>query len=114
LSSDWTRKGALEDARKHEREDALHVEGETIRGFLEGLGEGDGMCAAAFDTRIDKPRVLTGSAAKGIARRLRRHDFDVVGEPESFVVADTAGPVVQGELERATAWGRSLGGASAA
>jgi hypothetical protein len=113
MSSSLSRRGALDDARKKGTEDALHVEGDVIRGFLHGIGEGDGMRAAAFDTRLDKPRVLTGSAAKGIAKQLRQHDFHLIGEPESFLVEDTAGPVSPGELDRASAWGRSLGRATA-
>jgi hypothetical protein len=113
MSSGLSRKGALEDARKKGTEAALHVEGEVIRAFLHDIGEGDGMRAAAFDTRLDKPRVLTGSAAKGIARQLRLHDFHLVSEPESFLVEDTTGPVSPGEIDRASAWGRSLGRASA-
>lgn len=63
--------------------------------------------AAAFDTRINKPRVLTGSAAKAIAKLLRRLGYTVVGT-ESFRVTGTSGPLVAGELDRAKGWGESL------
>jgi hypothetical protein len=46
-----------------------------LREWIEALPDDDGRPAAAFDTRIDKPLILTGSAAKGIARRLRRRSF---------------------------------------
>jgi hypothetical protein len=62
--------------------------------------------AAAIDTRIRK-RGVPGSAARGAARRLRRLGFDVA-EPTSFYVADTAGPLLEGELRRARAWGVEL------
>ena len=65
--------------------------------------------AAAFDTRFDKPAFLTGSAAKGIAKRLRQRGFELVAEPESFFVLGTEGPLKDGELERAAAWAVALG-----
>lgn len=43
---------------------------ESLRGWLQRLPERH-MAAATFDTRFDKPRWLTGSAAKRIARRMR-------------------------------------------
>lgn len=106
MSSRLSRKGAADDAKKkgHEPPD---VEGPALREWFDGLPEADGSPAAAFDTRIDKPRLVTGSAAKGIAKRLRRHGYTLVGE-ESFLVADSEGPLVPGELDRARAWGRSL------
>jgi len=35
------------------------------------------------------PAALTGRASKGVARLLRAHGFDVVAQPESFVVTGT-------------------------
>lgn len=109
MSTEMSRRAAAADVKTAERtgvEPAL--EGEAVRQLLHDVGEGDGMGAAAFDTRIHKARVLTGSAARGIARRLARHDFALVAEPESFFVADTAGPLEEGERERAVEWGRML------
>jgi hypothetical protein len=80
----------------------------VLRDLLSQLPEATGRRAAAFDTRIGKPKVVTGSAAKGIAKRLRRHGYELVAEPESFVVDDTHGPLHAGELERARQWGRDL------
>lgn len=116
MSSELSRKGALEDAAKRaakaaaegaEAPPAPHVEGPSLRAWLDGLGRVDGIRAAAFDTRIGKSKLLTGSAEKGIAKRLRHHGFEVTAE-ESFVVADTAGPLAEGERERARAWGAGL------
>ena len=74
--------------------------------------------AAAFDTRIDKGWV-PGSAARGIAKQLRRLGATLVADPESFRVTGTPGPLAGGELDRARAWGeqlastiRAIGGAS--
>ena len=44
---------------------------------------------------------------------MRRRGLTVLGRPEAFLVADTPGPLVAGELERATVWGHQLAGASA-
>ncbi|MGH3368950.1 MAG: hypothetical protein ACRDPR_03025 [Nocardioidaceae bacterium] len=63
---------------------------------------------ATFDTRVDKVRHLPGSAAKAAARALRRHGYRVSPAPESFFVADVSGPLLAGELERATEWGEAL------
>ena len=68
---------------------------------------------ATFDTRFHKPRWLTGSAAKVLARRFTYKGFHVVGS-ESFFVRTTDGPLLDGEHERAAAWARSLIGGSTA
>jgi len=66
--------------------------------------------AAAFDTRMHGPAALTGRAANGIARHLREHGFDVVAEPESFLVTkqDRLEPH---EQDRAREWGTTLAAA---
>ena len=79
---------------------------ESLRGWLERLPAGQA-AAAAFDTRFDKPRWLTGSAATKIAQRLGRKDYSVLGT-ESFFVQTAGGPLAAGERERAAAWGRAL------
>ena len=66
-----------------------------------------GVAGAAFDTRIDRPR-LPGAAANAIARCLRRAGLSPVLSAESFYVSATDGPLLQGELERARKWGESL------
>jgi hypothetical protein len=99
-------------AQAAEEEDDVSVE----PGAAEGLGlrkwlsqrVGDGKPAAAFDTRLDRSPILTGMAARGIAKRLRRRGYEVIEEPESFLVEDSEGPLAEGELERARAWGASL------
>jgi flavodoxin len=106
MSSDLSRKGALDDARKKDRPEP-DVHGPALRSWFGELEKSSGTRAAAFDTRIDKPKVLTGSAAKGISHRLHRHGYKVVGE-ESFLIEGTDGPLQDGELDRARAWGRVL------
>jgi hypothetical protein len=97
-------KGAEEDSDV-ELDPAARSE-RGVRDLLADLGGGG--AAAAFDTRIDKSPALTGSAARGIAKRLRRRGFTVVADPESFFVDDAEGPLAEGELERAREWGASL------
>jgi flavorubredoxin len=62
---------------------------------------------AAFDTRIRK-RGLPGSAARSALRRLRRLGLEPLARPQTFRVTGTGGPLADGELERATDWGRLL------
>jgi flavodoxin len=63
---------------------------------------------AAFDTRLAWPVILSGSAAAGIADRLRDLGGDLVVAPESFIV-DRTPELRPGELERAAQWGRDIG-----
>ena len=78
----------------------------SLREWLERLPPGRGS-AAAFDTRYDRPRWLTGSASRPIARLLAGKGYAVVGTG-SFLVSATGGPLRDGELDRAVAWGRDL------
>jgi len=106
MTSGLSRRGARDEAvKKHQREP--DVAPPALRDWLETLGRGAGRRAAAFDTRAGGPRILTGSAERGIAQRLGRHGYDVVAE-ESFVVEGKTGPLQPGERDRARLWGGSL------
>jgi hypothetical protein len=83
------------------------ADGPGLRGWLSER-RGEGRQAAAFDTRADRSAAMTGAASRGIARRLRRRGYDLVADPESFLVEDTEGPLADGELERARDWGRTV------
>jgi flavodoxin len=67
-----------------------------------------GKPAAVFDTRIDWPRILSGSAADGIAKRLREARASLVVEPESFIVNKDP-ELLPGELERVGPWADQVG-----
>ena len=82
------------------------TEAPGLREWLRDL-DGTAIRAAAFDTRGDARAALTGSAARGIARRLHRSGCEVV-DRQSFLVADSEGPLEDGELERAREWGATL------
>jgi hypothetical protein len=63
---------------------------------------------AVFDTRVSKVRRLPAAAGPKAARLAKRHGFELEGKPMAFLVADVAGPLLDGEAERAEAWGRLL------
>jgi hypothetical protein len=63
---------------------------------------------ACFDTRFQKPRWMTGSAAHRMAASLRQMGVTLLVPPESFFVAGTEGPLLTGELGRAAVWTRTL------
>ena len=115
MASKWSLKAAAEDAKKHPE---VHQEpdgGVVLKEWLKQLPRTQQMSAAAFDTRLGKPAVVTGAASKKIARLLRSHGFELVGKPESFIVESSPGtPLVPGELDRARAWGRRLAATAAA
>jgi hypothetical protein len=110
LSRRRTRDAAALDATNNP---AHHIEpgplGPGVREWLLELKPQHGRYAVAFDTRFDKPRLLTGSASRPIQRGLRKARFATLGEPHSFTVRGTAGPLVAGEIERARQWGEALG-----
>lgn len=84
--------------------------GPGIREWIAALPtHGDRALVATFDTRVDKVRRLPGSAARKAGKLLRRLGYAQVLDPESFYVADVDGPLLDGELERARAWGGRLG-----
>lgn len=105
-----TRDGALKDSTQHPdhqlEPDALNT---GIRELLASLPNQGGRHAAVFDTRLDKPRAITGSAARRIARKMRSLEFDLLDVPHSFVVDGMDGPLGRDELTRALAWGEALG-----
>jgi hypothetical protein len=87
MSRAATRKAAAEAAAKPAG--GLEVEpdalGPGLREWFGSLGRSP-VKAAAFDTRVHGPAALTGRASKGIDRQLRAHGFNVIAEPESFLV----------------------------
>jgi hypothetical protein len=72
------------------------------------------LAVATFDTRVAKVRRLPGSAAKAAAKEVRRRRLGHLVGTESFYVDDMAGPLLDGERERAEAWGEQLRRARAA
>lgn len=77
-----------------------------------------GVKVAAFDTGIALADIKQGFvrfmaktfgyAAKPIAGQLQKKGGALILPPEGFWVLDTKGPLKQGELERAAAWGKRV------
>jgi flavodoxin I len=83
----------------------------AIRDFLNRISKAEinGVDAAAFDTRVtSKVAKIFGYAAGKIASSLKKKGANLVAEPEGFFVEGTKGPLSEGELERAAAWGAGL------
>lgn len=96
--------------RNSQREPGKAPLGDGVREWLDRLPSvRPGSVAATFDTRLAKPRWLTGSAARRAAARLRGLGFRVVAS-EGFLVAGIRGPLCEGEVERARGWGARLAG----
>jgi flavodoxin len=89
--------------------------------FLKGTPKNglEGVKVAAFDTRITeseigKVRILAffvsifGYAAKPIADRLQKKGGQLTVPPEGFYVGGMEGPLLEGELERATDWAKQI------
>jgi hypothetical protein len=111
MSRAATRKAAFEAADKPAS--PLKIEpgalGPGLRDWFDSLGQYPAK-AAAFDTRVHGPAALTGRASKGVARLLRAHGFDLIAEPESFLVTKQDRLEPQ-ETGRAHDWGASLASA---
>jgi hypothetical protein len=67
--------------------------------------------AAAFDTRMDHPKLITrlDHASKTEEKLLRGLGAALAAPAEHFFVTDTTGPLAGGEEARARRWGAALG-----
>ena len=90
---------------------AALVQPTGVREWIESVSIPTGLRVATFDTSIPE-RIGLGTAAGAAARALRRRGADASVGP-SFFVTGMEGPLADGELGRATAWGRELAGALA-
>ncbi|MDQ4489613.1 flavodoxin domain-containing protein [Sinomonas sp. ASV486] len=79
--------------------------------WLDGLVPGvlDGVRTAAFDTRVKL--FIHGDAAKKIEQALEKAGAERAADPTWYYVAGSEGPLLDGEIERAEAWGRELAAA---
>jgi Flavodoxin len=116
MSSGMTRKMATSIEQKADRGEGQHqghglepdIEGPGLRDWFHRLPKGGrGHLAAAFDTRGDYGSMV-GGAARGIGHRLERHGYELVVEPEGFVIEGEAGQLRAGERERARDWAAGL------
>lgn len=114
MSHDSTRTAAVEAIAKPDNDLTLDPDaaGDGIREWIASLGTMHGR-AAAFDTRVDMSALLTGRASKGIAKQLGHHGFDLIAEPESFLVTKET-HLEPDEVARARVWGERLAGLASA
>ncbi len=97
-----TRPGTRGDAAKYGRT----ISQTGVREWLAALTLPAGLPVAAFCTKLDSP--LSGSAARGIAQRLRKAGGRLVVPAKDFYVKGTQPVLLAGEAERARAWGTAL------
>ncbi len=104
LSSARTRDSAAQQAHG-----PVVSTGDGIREWIAKLHVSSPMpLVATFDTHSDH-RWVPGSAAVKADGELEAFGFEHLAEPISFYVEGTPGPLVDGELKRARAWGSTLG-----
>lgn len=94
----------------------------VIKKFLKSIPKDGlkGVKVAAFDTRVTDEEIdsavfilrifvnIFGYAAKPISDRLVKKAGQLITPPEGFFVKGTEGPLIEGELERATNWAKQI------
>jgi flavodoxin len=83
---------------------------QAVTQLFDRMAEGalEGVAAAAFDTRVRWPLFLSGSAGKGIVKKLELAGAQVLGPAVCFFVGGTPPVLEPGELEQAAVWAGSL------
>ncbi len=76
----------------------------SMRQWLESLPKGDALFAT-FETRL---WWSLGGATKAIERGLASRGYRKAAKRERFIVKGAYGPLKEGEIERARAWGAEL------
>jgi hypothetical protein len=108
---------AMSMPRPATREGAVKQYGAEIADTTTGLHEwleraqvSGGVSAAAFDTRMDHPKLITkmDHAAKTEEKLLHRLGATLAAPAEHFHVVDAKGPLAHGEEDRARLWGQAL------
>jgi flavodoxin I len=90
-----------------------------IKAYLGRIPDGalKGVDVTGFDTRIDARNQgfmlrtfmgFLGYAAGRIARQLEAKGGHLITQPHGFFVNDKEGPLIEGEPDRATAWGSTI------
>ncbi len=100
LPTEQMRKGIVENPTNP----APDTSNPSMRSWIAGLPAGSGRCAG-FETRI---WWSPGSAAKEIEKQLGEKGYAPASPPHKFVVTGRYGPLKDGELGKAKAWGSEL------
>jgi hypothetical protein len=102
-----TRKGAVEQygARIPDTTTGLHE-------WLETVAVRGRISAAAFDTRMDHPKLVTklDHAARTEEKLLHQLGATLAAPAQHFHVVDAKGPLADGEEARARQWGQAIAG----
>ncbi|MHC5794687.1 flavodoxin family protein [Lacisediminihabitans sp. FW035] len=112
-----SRPASREEARKWMDDPTKNVTleptapGTGVREWLDGLDTVPALCAA-FDTRMDIARILSGAASGHIERELTKRGARAVLRAASFLVSKET-VLEGGELARAREWGSRVGEAAA-
>jgi hypothetical protein len=110
---------AMSMPRPATRQDAVTKYAARIADTATGLHEWldavqplHGVSAAAFDTRMDHPKLVTklDHAARTEEKLLHALGATLVAPAEHFHVVDVQGPLADGEEDRARQWGAELAG----
>lgn len=85
--------------------------GRGMREWLSVVSLPEGVAIAAFDTRSSgaAPVVAMDHAATSIEKRLIKRGGSRLAKPKGYSVIDMKGPLADGELDRAQAWGIRMG-----
>ncbi|MEZ4668120.1 MAG: flavodoxin domain-containing protein [Anaerolineae bacterium] len=68
----------------------------------------EGKATFVFDTRFRGWKLITGSAADHLGKRLEALGAVLITPPESFFVTGIEGPLEEGEARRAVNWARAM------
>jgi flavodoxin len=101
LPTESMRKQEANDKKAPKPADLSHP---SMRDWLEGLPRGD----KRFSTFETAYKYSPGSAKGAIAKSLKGLGYREALKPQRFQVAGMYGPMREGELERARAWGKRL------
>lgn len=108
-----SRPESREEARSWANDRAKNVSlepsapGTGVREWIDGLEKVPALCAA-FDTRMDIARILSGAASGHIEHQLTKRGSSAVLPAASFLVTKET-VLEDGELARAREWGASVG-----
>lgn len=101
LPTEGIRTTAATDRKAPTPADVSHP---SMREWLEGLPSGKAF-SAAFETRL---RWSPGGATSAIDKGFAKAGYRPISKAQKFVVTGSYGPLREGELERARAWGAEL------